>query len=234
MAGGKAALVIGVDGEDGLGAGLARRFAREGYRVFIAAHSIDKLAKVARNVSDAGDIVAVVSDAVVKSDVVSLFDFADQDELLDLIVFNARRMQSGETSRRSGARGGMSNACLGWFLVGEEAGRRFAPRRRGTAILTSAGSPTVGIAAAGAAEQRGLRSMVRSMANKLSPLGVHVAHVIIDDGIGDEECPANAPARLKVDAISDAHWTLHRQHSSAWTHELDLRSNPFTSVAFTV
>jgi hypothetical protein len=28
---------------------------------------------------------------------------------------------------------------------------------------------------------------------------------------------------LQPDAIADAFWTLHAQHSSAWTLELDLR-----------
>jgi hypothetical protein len=28
---------------------------------------------------------------------------------------------------------------------------------------------------------------------------------------------------LNIDAIADAYWHLHRQHRSAWTHELDLR-----------
>ncbi|MFM2045147.1 MAG: hypothetical protein RLY86_3723 [Pseudomonadota bacterium] len=29
--------------------------------------------------------------------------------------------------------------------------------------------------------------------------------------------------RLEPDAIADAYWTLHTQHRSAWTQELDLR-----------
>ena len=28
---------------------------------------------------------------------------------------------------------------------------------------------------------------------------------------------------LNIDAIADAYWHLHRQHASAWTHELELR-----------
>lgn len=28
---------------------------------------------------------------------------------------------------------------------------------------------------------------------------------------------------LNIDAIADSYWHLHRQHRSAWTHEIDLR-----------
>jgi len=28
---------------------------------------------------------------------------------------------------------------------------------------------------------------------------------------------------LKVDAIVENYWHVHRQHRSAWTHEIDLR-----------
>ena len=32
-----------------------------------------------------------------------------------------------------------------------------------------------------------------------------------------------ADGLLNIDAIAEAYWQLHRQHRSAWTHELDLR-----------
>jgi hypothetical protein len=32
-----------------------------------------------------------------------------------------------------------------------------------------------------------------------------------------------AEGMLSPDAIADAYWTLHSQHRSAWTFELDLR-----------
>jgi hypothetical protein len=28
---------------------------------------------------------------------------------------------------------------------------------------------------------------------------------------------------LGIEAIAEAYWHLHRQHRSAWTHEIDLR-----------
>ena len=34
---------------------------------------------------------------------------------------------------------------------------------------------------------------------------------------------AGADGLLKIEAIADSYWHLHRQQRSAWTHEIDLR-----------
>src|ERR1700682_1205332 len=70
------------------------------------------------------------------------------------------------------------------------------------------------------------------MAREFGPLGIHVAHVVIDGGIDGEKLNTAAPqlriergadGLLNIDAIAEAYWHLHGQHRSAWTHELDLR-----------
>jgi hypothetical protein len=56
--------------------------------------------------------------------------------------------------------------------------------------------------------------------------------LIIDGGVGGEKLRTGAPAMaaargahglLGVDPIAEAYWQIHRQHPSAWTHEIDLR-----------
>jgi hypothetical protein len=56
--------------------------------------------------------------------------------------------------------------------------------------------------------------------------------VIVDGGIDGERLRSMAPqvvdaagvdGLLSPDAIAETYWHLHRQHRSAWTHELDLR-----------
>jgi NAD(P)-dependent dehydrogenase (short-subunit alcohol dehydrogenase family) len=78
----------------------------------------------------------------------------------------------------------------------------------------------------------GLRMVAQSMAREYGPLGVHVAHVVIDGGIDGERLRSRFPdlARergagglLEIEAIAEAYWQLHRQPRSAWTHEIDLR-----------
>ena len=86
--------------------------------------------------------------------------------------------------------------------------------------------------AAFAGAKHGLRSLAQSMARELGPQGIHVAHVVIDGAIDTPFFAERFPERyalkaqdgiLSPDAIAETYWQLHRQHRSAWTHELDLR-----------
>jgi NAD(P)-dependent dehydrogenase (short-subunit alcohol dehydrogenase family) len=234
------ALVIGVGAEQGLGAALCRRFAREGYHVLVAGRTPARVATVAQAIVAAGGRAEPVrADATVESDVVDLFDRAMSEEAgapADLVVFNAgnnyphdfRSLEAAafEDSWRVG--------CFAGFLVGREAARRLVPLGRGTVIFTGAsgslrGRPSF---ASFAAAKAGLRAVAQSMAREFGPLGLHVAHVVIDGGIDGERLNSRYPERraergesglLDIDAIAEAYWQLHRQHPSAWSHEIDLR-----------
>jgi hypothetical protein len=70
------------------------------------------------------------------------------------------------------------------------------------------------------------------MARELGPLGIHVAHVVVDGAIDTEFIRENFPERyatkeqdgiLNPDHIAENYWHLHTQARDAWTHELDLR-----------
>ena len=83
-----------------------------------------------------------------------------------------------------------------------------------------------------AAAKAGLRMISQSMAREYGPLGIHVAHVVVDGGIDGERLRSRAPGILKergedgllgIEAIADTFWHIHRQHRSAWTQEVDLR-----------
>ena len=78
----------------------------------------------------------------------------------------------------------------------------------------------------------GLRMVAQSMARDYGPLGIHVAHVVIDGGIDGERLRKRAPTLIKergedglldIDAIAETYWQIHRQPRSAWTQEVDLR-----------
>jgi NAD(P)-dependent dehydrogenase (short-subunit alcohol dehydrogenase family) len=124
--------------------------------------------------------------------------------------------------------------CFAGFLVGREAARRLAPLERGTVIFTGASASLRGKRgyAQFAAAKAGLRMVAQAMAREFGPQGIHVAHVIIDGGVDGEKLRSAAPdiakirgedGLLTVDPIAEAYWQLHRQHSSAWAHEIDLR-----------
>jgi len=108
------------------------------------------------------------------------------------------------------------------------------PRGRGTILFTGASGSLRGRAsfAAFAAAKAGLRAVAQSMAREFGPQGLHVAHVVIDGGIGGARLLSRFPelkeergvdGLLEIEAIAETYWQLHRQHRSAWTQELDLR-----------
>jgi NAD(P)-dependent dehydrogenase (short-subunit alcohol dehydrogenase family) len=231
------ALVVGVGAESGLGAGLARRFAREGLRVVIAGRTGERLQAAASGIRSAGGSILIkVADATSETDVAALLDTADDENDLELVAYNVGNNFAApalETETRLFEDLWRQNA-LGGFLVGREAIRRFLPRQKGTLLFTGATAslrarpPFLAFASAKAA----LRAVAQGLAREFGPQGVHVAHIIIDGVIQDEYAATKFPdyvrskgenGVLTVNAIADAYWVLHRQLASAWTHELDLR-----------
>ena len=238
------AVVVGVGAELGLGAALCRRFAAEGHHVLVAGRTQEKIDHVARAIAGTGGSAeAVLTDATQETDVISLFDKAfspnEQRNPADLVVFNAgnnRRIDFREVSAEA-FEDFWRVGCFGGFLFGREAARRLVPLGRGTVIFTGASASLRGkpVFAQFAAAKAGLRMISQSMAREYGPLGIHVAHSIIDGGINGERLRNAWPqllserpedAFLSVEALAEAYWQIHRQHRSAWTQEFELR--PFT------
>ncbi len=231
------ALVIGVGAESGLGAALARRFAREGLRVMVAGRTPERLRIVAEQIAATRGAVAIkVADATSEADVAALFDEADRDGDLALVAYNVGNniaASAQDTTPELFERLWRQNA-LGGFVVGREAARRFSQRGQGTILFTGATAslrarpPFLAFAAAKAA----LRAVAQGLAREFGSTGVHVAHIVIDGVIAGEYAATNfadyarskgADGVLAVDDIADAYWALHCQKRSAWTHEMDLR-----------
>jgi NAD(P)-dependent dehydrogenase (short-subunit alcohol dehydrogenase family) len=233
----KTAVVVGVGSSAGLGAALARRFAKEGLLVIVAGRTAARLATVAAEIRDAGGSAeAIVCDATRETDVVSLLNEASQRGTLSLVAYNVGNnamIPSLEISEAQFETMWRQNA-LGGFLVGREAVRRMLPKGSGTILYTGATAslrarpPFLAFASAKAA----LRAVAQGLAREFGPQGIHVAHVVIDGVIGGEYARSRFPdfvmakgkdGLLAPDEIADAYWALHRQQRSAWTHELDLR-----------
>jgi NAD(P)-dependent dehydrogenase (short-subunit alcohol dehydrogenase family) len=107
-------------------------------------------------------------------------------------------------------------------------------RQHGTIIFTGATASIRGGAgfSAFSGAKAALRMLAQSMARELGPQNIHVAHTVIDGGIDTEfirslrpdfEEAKVADKILSPDAIAAQYVALHKQHRSAWTHELDLR-----------
>jgi NAD(P)-dependent dehydrogenase (short-subunit alcohol dehydrogenase family) len=234
------ALVIGVGAERGLGAALCRRFAVEGYHVLVAGRTAAKIEKVVRAIIAGGSAEPAVTDATREDDVLRVFDraMAPGDGLspADLIVFNAGNNQRIDFRQVTAQQfeDFWRVGCLGGFLAGREAARRLVPLGRGTMIFTGASASLRGKPgfAQFAAAKAGLRMIAQSMAREYGPLGIHVAHIVIDGGIDGERLRSRRPEAIKergedgllgIEAIAEAYWQIHRQARSAWTQEIDLR-----------
>src|SRR5262245_13625032 len=236
-----AAVVVGVGAERGLGAALCRRFAAEGYHVLVAGRTPDKIAQVAKRIGETGGGAEPVKvDTTREREVIELFDRALSPTNAyappDLVVFNAGNNQridfrdvSAEQFEQFWRIG-----CFGGFLVGREAARRLVPLGRGTIIFTGASASLRGKPgfAHFAAAKAGLRMIAQSMAREYGPLGIHIAHVVIDGGINGDRLLSRAPTLSKergedgllgIEAVAETYWNIHRQQRSAWTQEVDLR-----------
>ena len=227
------AVVVGVGAERGIGAAACRRFAAEGHHVLVAGRTQAKIDQVVKTIVErGGSAEAVLTDATDEGHVIRLFDRAMSPGAglapADLVVFNAgnnRRVDFRELDAavfeelwRVG--------CFAGFLVGREAARRLVPLGRGTVIFTGASGSLRGKPgfAQFAAAKAGLRMVAQSMAREYGPLGIHVAHVIIDGGVDGERLRSAVPEVIKmrgadgllgVDPIAETYWQLHRQHPSA-------------------
>jgi NAD(P)-dependent dehydrogenase (short-subunit alcohol dehydrogenase family) len=231
------ALVVGVGASQGLGAAAARRFAKAGLHVVVAGRTKAKVDQVAAEIRDAGGSAeAVIGDASVEADAARFIAAADSGGKLVLALHNAgsNRQDSILELERADFEQLWREHTLGGFLVGREAARRLVPRGKGSILFTGASGSLRGKAkfAAFAAAKAGLRAVSQSMARELGPKGIHVAHVVIDGGIGGARLLSRIPdlaekrgpdGLLNIDAIAEAFWQLHMQHRSAWTQELDLR-----------
>ena len=231
------AVIVGVGAEQGLGAALCRLLAGKGYHVIIAGRTPAKIDKIAETIkASGGSAEAIETDATDEAAVVRLFEhaFAPRDGIAapDFIVFNAgiNRPIGFRDLTAAQFEEFWRICCFGGFLVGREAARHLVPLGRGTVIFTGASASLRGKAgyAQFAAAKAGLRMISQSMAREFGPLGLHVAHTIIDGGIDGERLRSRRPdmdasGLLNIDAIAESYWHIHRQHPSAWTQELDLR-----------
>jgi NAD(P)-dependent dehydrogenase (short-subunit alcohol dehydrogenase family) len=217
------ALIVGAG--SGLSASLARLFANEGMRVALAARNTGKLAALVKETG----AVAIECDASVSSQVDALFEKVPPP---DLVVYNAGYRTRGplvslepkEVERT------LMVSAYGGFLVGQAAAKRMLARGTGSILFTGASASIKGYAESApfAMGKFALRGLAQSMARELAPIGIHVAHFVIDGGISQGPGDSRAKDRgvdgmLLPDEIAKSYLNVHRQHRSAWTWEVEMR-----------
>jgi NAD(P)-dependent dehydrogenase (short-subunit alcohol dehydrogenase family) len=235
---GRSAVVLGVGPTRGLGAAIARRFARAGFRVTVMGCSAEKIEAALADLRAAGAVAeAVVGDVTDEALVRRVISSADRpDAPLEVAIFNAGGNWP-KAFREMDAEFLQSmwrvNALAGFF-VAKAALDVMLPRQRGVIIFTGASGSLRGKAMFGgfAQAKAALRALAQSAAREFGSQGIHVAHVIIDGAIDGDRINTFLPGLksergpdglLDPDAIAENYWSLFQQPRSAWTHELDLR-----------
>jgi NAD(P)-dependent dehydrogenase (short-subunit alcohol dehydrogenase family) len=228
----KVAVVVGVG--PGLGAAVARRFAREGYAVGLVARSVGTSAELRADIEKAGGrALSVAADATMEA---SLSDgigrVRDAFGAPSVLVYNAGafRMAGVLDLAPADFEAAWKTNCFGGFLCAQAVLPGMLERGRGTLLFTGATASLRGGAkfSALAVGKFGLRALAQSLARELGPRGIHVAHIVIDGQIDTPRVRSMAPGRdastmLSPESLAETYWQLHAQVPSVWTHELDVR-----------
>lgn len=231
-------VILGAGTPNGVGGALARRFGREDLHVIISGRTQEKVDASAQAVIAAGGSAeGFMADVTSEQDQNALFaHVASIGNPVSAIVFNAGSnmpipfetitADEFETYWRIG--------CLGAFLTAKRAMPILAAQGFGSLLFTGASASMRGRPNFShfASSKAGLRNLAQALAREYGPQGIHVAHIVIDGVVNGDIVAGRFGQYLKSmgedgalepDAIAEAFWSVHTQHRSAWTHEMDLR-----------
>ena len=227
---------------DFIGSAIAKKFAAEGYTVFVGRRTAEKLEPLKREIEAAGGACeARALDARREDEVTAFLQAADAHAPLEVVIANPGAnvyFPILETTERVFFKV-WEMACKAGFLTGREAARIMLKHGKGSIFFTGATASMRGGSgyAAFASAKAGLRAVAQAMARELGPRNIHVAHLVIDAGVDTSfvrdriaqargaDIAANLPPDVLMEptSIANAYWALHQQSRDAWTFEMDLR-----------
>jgi NAD(P)-dependent dehydrogenase (short-subunit alcohol dehydrogenase family) len=225
----RTAVVAGVG--PGLGAAVARRFAREGCRVALLARTESFLTDLAAELDGEGEGLAVPTDLTDATAVESAFETVREAfGPTDVLVYNASGaawkgvadigLDEFDDALAAGPRGAF---CCARAAAADMTGRG------GTMVFTGATTSIRGKenALGFSAAKFGVRGMAQSLARELGPEGVHVAHVVLDGTIRPPGAEPGDPATsLDPAAIAATYWDLVEADRSTMPFEIHLTNGP--------
>ncbi|HEY1446959.1 MAG TPA: SDR family NAD(P)-dependent oxidoreductase [Caulobacteraceae bacterium] len=230
-------IIVGVGASLGLGAAIARRFAKGGHPVIIAGRSVEKLEATLKELRDSGATAALaVGDAANAEDARRFVSEAEKLAPLAVAIQNAGGNEPApflQVSEERFTRHWREHA-LGAFQLAQAAIPVLLSHGGGSLFFTGASGSLRGKAnfAPFASAKAAVRNLAQSIAREYGPQNIHVGHVVIDGGIAGERLLSRLPGlaeqrgpdgMLHPDAIAQAYWDMHHQQRSAWTLELDVR-----------
>jgi NAD(P)-dependent dehydrogenase (short-subunit alcohol dehydrogenase family) len=221
----RSALIVGAG--SGISGSLARKLSERGVKVSLAARNIGKLGPLL----DETGAKAFATDASQPAAISALFERMDAEMgEPDVVIYNASGRVRGPIAELDPeeVEKAIATSAFGGFLVTQQAAKRMIPQKRGAILLTGATASIKGFAQSApfAMGKFALRGLAQSAARELGPLGIHVAHFIIDGGVRSEARPDREDrpdGMLSPDAIAQSYIDVLLQHRSAWSQEVELR-----------
>jgi NAD(P)-dependent dehydrogenase (short-subunit alcohol dehydrogenase family) len=187
----------------------------------LAARNVDKLAGLVA----ATGANAVHCDVTSEADVAALF--AGLQQVPDVVIYNPSfRVRGAFVDLDPAAvRRTLDVTAFGAFLVARQAARLMLPAKRGTILFSGASAGVKGYAQSApfAMGKFALRGLAQSMAREMHPMGIHIAHVVIDGGIRSAVRPDSGDNMLDPEAIAASYLHLIDQPRSSWSWEIEVR-----------
>lgn len=221
------AVIVGVG--PGFGYAMANQLAVDGFVVILVSRNAAGLdGLIEKIVVQGGLAYRYGCDATVERSVIDLFALIQNNHGVPaLVIYSIQNFGPGNVVdiELAAFEDGWRHNCLGSFLVARTAARAMLPKSAGTIILI--GSTSAMIGRGGhlnlAVGKFGQRALSQVMARELWPQGIHVAHVVIDADITDDETPVDQDAHSDPADIAKIVLGVHNQPKSAWTSEIDVR-----------
>jgi len=218
----------------GLGASLARKFAKEGCRIALLARSSDFLEALSKELRQHGtEILAIPTDVADADQVTAAFErIRERLGSVDLLVNNASASgpfgQSFAEITPESFNRGWRVGVLASFLCSQAVVPDMLIKNAGCILFTGATSSVRGSAITFSSAKFAMRGLAQALARELWSQGIHVAHIVIDGVIRENELELGtedqaAEPHMNPAAIAEAYWGLVKQDRSAWSLELDLR-----------
>ncbi len=240
-------MVIGAGA--GIGGTVGARFAREGYHAVLCRRSDEEgLARLVDGIKDeGGEATGYLLNAVAPLAIEERIAAVEAEiGPIEVLVYNLGAQigdrSLAETSAKAFERC-WRLGCEGVFRAAQSLFPAMVARGGGTMLVTSATAAMRGNRGqhAHAAAMAARRMLCQSLNAEFAPQGIHIAHIVIDGSVdapdtlgkmlGEERFAALRTEKggdhdgLLVPAqMAETYMHLHRQHRSAWTHELDLRA----------
>ncbi len=211
---------------------LAKALLTADYRVAAFVRSEEKAGYIAEAFGTEQRIRAYVADLLDAANVGSALDRIEQDlGPVDVYIHNAARLVTGrfvETDANAYRDAWHANVATA-IVAGRPIIERLVERQRGVAIFTGATASQRGAAGFGpfAAAKFALRGFAQSLARELGPMGIHVAHVLVDGVIWGDRAEFQFQMQrsdcIEPAALAELYLQLIAQPASCWTHEIDVR-----------